>query len=108
MPKRIEGSIILAACLAAAVASAEVGSGQGGAGVGGSPTDSPYKNGPPPITGGYTDTSQGGTKTSGDMPAPPPSLDAKAAAKNAPPPKENVPRGDSSGARELPGDASRK
>jgi len=37
-------------------------------------SDSPYKNGPPPITGGYTDTSQGGTKGSGDMQALPPGV----------------------------------
>src|SRR2546421_9253103 len=106
MRKKIEGSIVLAVCLAAGVAWAEAGTGAGG---GGSPTDSPYKNGAPAITGGYTDTSQGGTKTSGDMPAPPTGLGAKAAAQNAQPPKENAPRGEgSSGARELPGDTSRK
>jgi hypothetical protein len=102
--RNIEGSIILAVCLAATVAWAEAGSGQSGLGGGGSPTDSPYKNGPPPITGGYTDTTQGGTKTSGDMPAPPPGLGAKAAAQNAQPPKDDAPRRDSSAARELPGD----
>jgi hypothetical protein len=36
-------------------------------------SESPYKSGPPAVTGGYTDTSQGGTKTSGDAPIPPPS-----------------------------------
>lgn len=35
-------------------------------------SDSPYEKGAPPITGGYTDTSQGGTKTSGDPLAAPP------------------------------------
>ena len=37
------------------------------------PVDTPYSGGPPPVTDGYTDTSQGGTKTSGDAPIPPPS-----------------------------------
>jgi membrane protein involved in colicin uptake len=35
-------------------------------------SDSPYGNGAPAITGGYTDTSQGGTKGSGDPLAAPP------------------------------------
>ena len=34
-------------------------------------SDSPYANGPPAITGGFTDTTQGGTKTSGDFPVIP-------------------------------------
>ncbi len=38
---------------------------------------SPYQGGPPPVTDGYADTSQGGTKTSGDAPIPPPSKDGK-------------------------------
>jgi len=46
-------------------------------GTGGSLTDSPYKNGPPPVSGGYTDTTQGGAKTSGDMPVLPPGADGK-------------------------------
>jgi hypothetical protein len=33
------------------------------------------------VTGGYTDTSQGGAKTSGDMQAPPPSSEAQGATK---------------------------
>src|ERR1051326_1063319 len=53
-----------------------------------SATGSPYKNGPPPVSGGYTDTSQGGTKTSGDMPVPPPSAGAQdKAAKSGQQPK---------------------
>jgi hypothetical protein len=44
---------------------------QSGAPGGKSLTDSPYKDGPPPVSGGYTDTSQGGSHTSGDMPLPP-------------------------------------
>src|SRR5687767_14725139 len=35
-------------------------------------SDSPYANGAPPITGGFTDTTQGGKKTSGDPLAIPP------------------------------------
>lgn len=31
-------------------------------------SDSPYSGGPPPITGGFTDTWQGGKKTSGAIP----------------------------------------
>ena len=31
-------------------------------------SDSPYSGGPPPITGGHTDTWQGGKKTSGAIP----------------------------------------
>jgi hypothetical protein len=37
-------------------------------------SDSPYQNGAPPITGGFTDTSQGGKKTSGDPLAVPPGV----------------------------------
>jgi hypothetical protein len=37
-------------------------------------TDSPYANGAPAITGGFTDTSQGGKKTSGDPMAIPPGV----------------------------------
>lgn len=45
-------------------------------------SDSPYSNGAPPITGGFTDTSQGGTRTSGDpMAAPPGVAPAKPAVK---------------------------
>jgi hypothetical protein len=36
-------------------------------GSGRSMTDSPYKTGAPPVTGGFTDTWQGGKKTSGDV-----------------------------------------
>ena len=36
-----------------------------------------YPAGPPPVTDGYTDTSHGGTKTSGDAPIPPPAKDGK-------------------------------
>ncbi|MGH7805750.1 MAG: hypothetical protein ACREQJ_15485 [Candidatus Binatia bacterium] len=38
---------------------------------------SPYPAGPPPVTDGYTDTSHGGTKTSGEAPIPPPEKDGK-------------------------------
>ena len=38
---------------------------------------SPYPAGPPPVTDGYTDTSHGGEKTSGDAPIPPPAKDGK-------------------------------
>lgn len=31
-------------------------------------SDSPYSGGPPPVTGGFTDTWQGGKKTSGAIP----------------------------------------
>jgi len=41
------------------------------------PAKSPYRSGPPAVTDGYTDTSQGGTKTSGDAPIPPESKDGK-------------------------------
>jgi hypothetical protein len=41
------------------------------------PARSPYESGPPPVTDGYTDTSQGGTKGSGDAPIPPESKDGK-------------------------------
>ncbi len=34
-------------------------------------SDSPYASGPPAITGGFTDTTQGGTHTSGDYPVAP-------------------------------------
>lgn len=40
-------------------------------------TKTPYERGTPPVTDGYTDTSQGGTKTSGDAPIPPPSRNGK-------------------------------
>jgi hypothetical protein len=40
-------------------------------------SDSPYANGAPAVTGGYTDTTQGGKKGSGDPNAiPPPSMGA--------------------------------
>lgn len=42
-----------------------------------SSSSSPYDSGPPPVTDGYTDTSQGGTKGSGDAPIPPASKDGK-------------------------------
>jgi hypothetical protein len=35
-------------------------------------SDSPYANGAPAVTGGYTDTTQGGKKGSGDPNAIPP------------------------------------
>ena len=39
--------------------------------------ESPYPAGTPPVTDGYTDTSHGGTKTSGDAPIPPPAKNGK-------------------------------
>jgi hypothetical protein len=36
--------------------------------------DSPYANGAPVVTGGYTDTTQGGKKSSGDPNALPPGV----------------------------------
>jgi hypothetical protein len=41
-------------------------------------SDSPYSNGPPAVTGGYTDTTQGGKKGSGDPNAIPPPAGAAA------------------------------
>lgn len=41
------------------------------------PAKSPYDSGPPPVTDGYTDTTHGGTKRSGDAPIPPASKDGK-------------------------------
>jgi hypothetical protein len=71
MSNRTRISVALASFLGAGVAWVQVASAQGAGGTGGSMSDSPYKNGPPPITGGYTDTSQGGTKGSGEMPPNP-------------------------------------
>jgi hypothetical protein len=73
MRKRVRISVVLVSWLAATVVSAHVAVAQTAGSAGGSPTDSPYKTGPPAVTGGYTDTSQGGSKTSGDMPVAPPS-----------------------------------
>jgi hypothetical protein len=77
MPKRVRISVALVPWLGAAVISAQLAAAQTGGPAGGSLTDSPYKNGAPPVTGGYTDTSQGGAKTSGDMPVAPPSAGGK-------------------------------
>ncbi len=66
--------VVVASCLGAAVVCVRVAAAQGSdTTTGHSITDSPYTNGPPAITGGYTDTSQGGAKTSGDPQALPPS-----------------------------------
>ncbi|HUE40283.1 MAG TPA: hypothetical protein VMR29_12310 [Candidatus Binatia bacterium] len=78
MSKTNRISIVVAASFGAA-AWVHVAAAQSGAPAGHSLTDSPYKNGPPPVSGGYTDTSQGGTKTSGDMPVAPPSQTGKSA-----------------------------
>jgi hypothetical protein len=76
--------LAIAPCLVASLALVRVAAAQSGGTSTGSMSDSPYKNGPPPITGGYTDTTQGGTKTSGDMPVMPPrSKDDASAAKGA-------------------------
>jgi len=64
--------LALGSCIVATLVCMRVVAAQSEGGSGSSLTDSPYKNGPPPISGGYTDTSQGGTKTSGDMPVAPP------------------------------------
>src|SRR5262249_38745095 len=82
MLKGIRTSVVLVSCLGAAVACVQVAAAQGDSTTGHSITDSPYTNGPPPITGGYTDTSQGGTKGSGDPQALPPSAAAQGAAKD--------------------------
>ena len=82
-PPRI--SVAVVSCLGLALVWTQVAVAQTAKDGGGSATDSPYKNGPPPVSGGYTDTSQGGTKTSGDMPAPPPSAGGQEkAAKSGP------------------------
>jgi hypothetical protein len=73
MLKGMRNFVVVASCLGAAVACVQVAAAQGSATTGHSITDSPYANGPPAITGGYTDTSQGGKKTSGDPQALPPS-----------------------------------
>ena len=70
-PSRISVGVV--SCLGVALMWTQVAVAQTAKDSGTSPTDSPYKNGPPAVSGGYTDTSQGGTKTSGDMPVPPPS-----------------------------------
>ena len=70
-PSRISVGVV--SCLGVALMWMQVAVAQTAKDSGTSSTDSPYKNGPPPVSGGYTDTSQGGTKTSGDMPVPPPS-----------------------------------
>lgn len=44
-------------------------------------SDSPYANGAPAVTGGYTDTTQGGKKGSGDPNAIPPMGASQPAAK---------------------------
>lgn len=76
MNARVNRTSWLAAALAVALATAPSAMAQ-------SPTpppakkslsDSPYSSGPPPITGGFTDTSQGGTRTSGDPMAAPPGV----------------------------------
>jgi hypothetical protein len=83
MLKGMRNFVVVASCLGAAVVCVRVAAAQSsGATTGHSITDSPYTNGPPAITGGYTDTSQGGTKTSGDMAASPPGAPAQGAAKS--------------------------
>ena len=106
MRTRMASSIVLALCVVGAVARAEVGAGQGGSG-GASATDSPYKNGPPPITGGYTDTSQGGAKGSGDPAALPPNVGA-AAAQRAAKPNSNTGTADAPPAPGSSTDTSKK
>ena len=66
---KIAAALLLS--LAAVVVWTRVAVAEASGSAGGSATDSPYKNGPPPVTGGYTDTSRGGTKTSGDPQAAP-------------------------------------
>jgi hypothetical protein len=86
MRKTMRTSVVVP-CLGVAVFWAQVAVAQ--TAKGGSLTDSPYKNGPPPVSGGYTDTSQGGTKTSGDMPVLPPGAAGQdKAAKNGQQPKD--------------------
>jgi hypothetical protein len=82
MLKGMRNFVVVASCLGAAVACVQVAAAQSSATTGHSITDSPYTNGPPAITGGYTDTSQGGAKTSGDMAASPPGAPAQGAAKS--------------------------
>ena len=74
MLKGMRNFVVAASCLGAVVAYVQVAAAQdSGTSTGHSISDSPYTNGPPPITGGYTDTSQRGTKGSGDPNALPPS-----------------------------------
>ena len=98
MQKSRKISIALASCLAVAISSTAVVAAEGGAPAAQekkpSLSESPYKNGPPPITGGYTDTSQGGTKGSGDMQALPPGVGKNPA---APPAGDPTPQGTPSG-----------
>ena len=82
MIKRMRISFGIVSCLGAALACVQMAAAQGSASSDHSITDSPYQNGPPAVTGGYTDTSQGGAKTSGDMPVPPPSSAAQGAEKS--------------------------
>ncbi len=76
MQTRRKLSIALASCVGLALVATPLFAAEGGEAGKDKPSlsDSPYKNGPPPITGGYTDTSQGGTKGSGDMQALPPGV----------------------------------
>ena len=74
MRKAINTMIAIGACLGIVAGAAPVAAEEAKAPAKPSMSDSPYKNGPPPITGGYTDTSQGGTKGSGDPLAIPPSV----------------------------------
>ncbi|MGH7896588.1 MAG: hypothetical protein ACREQQ_01470 [Candidatus Binatia bacterium] len=71
MPSR-RTLIVLAPWLGAAAWIGVAAAQSGASGGNTSPLESPYKSGPPPVTGGYTDTSRDGTKTSGDPQAAPP------------------------------------
>ena len=73
MRKSISIFLAVAGCLGIALTSMAAEPAADGAAKP-SMSDSPYKSGPPPITGGYTDTSQGGTKGSGDASALPPGI----------------------------------
>ena len=97
MRKGISMTIAIAACFGLVVASAPVAAEDAKAPSKPSMSDSPYKNGAPPITGGYTDTSQGGTKGSGDPLAIPPSVTGQKAPGGADPQASPKPKGTPSG-----------
>jgi len=71
MSKRNEPSLVVIAAGLCFTVWAQVAAAQSAAPAKKSMTDSPYKDGPPPTSGGYTDTTQGGSHTSGEMPLPP-------------------------------------
>jgi hypothetical protein len=66
IPRRIAFSV-LALLIAASTSWIGSAMAQSKDGSGQSMTESPYQKGPPPVTGGFTDTWQGGKKTSGDV-----------------------------------------